>query len=230
MLFWLRITRYFSRMIPSIDHDAVAQRVASALLDIGAIRLRPGEPFTWSSGWKSPIYCDNRLALSYPGIRTFIKDALAARIREAFPGVGAIAGVATAGIPQGALVADALALPFVYVRAKPKEHGMGNAIEGELSAGQKVVVIEDLVSTGGSSLKAVDALRQAGAEVLGMAAIFTYGFAEAERNFAARQMPLVCLSDYAHLLTEATRRNIISETDRVSLAAWRQNPESWQPG
>lgn len=207
--------------------EAIARQVAASLLEIGAIRLRPSDPFTWSSGWKSPIYCDNRLALSYPAVRTYIKNALAERIRREFPTVDAIAGVATAGIPQGALVADVPELPFLYVRSKPKEHGMGNMIEGKIAAGQKVVVIEDLISTGGSSLKVVDALREAGAEVLGMAAIFTYGFAIAEQNFQEKQVPLLTLSDYSYLLTEAVAQNIISEADNISLGAWRQSPDTW---
>jgi len=207
--------------------ETIARRVAASLLEIGAIRLCPSEPFTWSSGWKSPIYCDNRLALSYPSVRSYIKNALAERIRAEFPSVEAIVGVATAGIPQGALVADILELPFLYVRSKPKEHGMGNMIEGKVESGQKVVVIEDLISTGGSSLKVVDALREAGAEVLGMAAIFTYGFAEAERNFDDKQVPLLTLSNYAQLLTEATAQHIISESDKASLDAWRESPDTW---
>ncbi len=218
---------YFCCMILTDTTETIARNVAASLLEIGAIRLRPQEPFTWSSGWKSPIYCDNRLALSYPAIRTYIKQALAARIREVFPAVEAIAGVATAGIPQGALVADALELPFLYVRSKPKEHGMGNMIEGKVDVGQKVVVIEDLVSTGGSSLKVVDAIREAGAEVVGMAAIFTYGFADAEQNFADKHVPLLTLSDYTHLLLEATDRHIVSANDMESLSAWRTNPASW---
>lgn len=209
------------------DTTAIARQVAASLLEIGAIRLRPTDPFTWSSGWKSPIYCDNRLALSYPSVRSYIKNALAERIRAEFPGVQAIVGVATAGIPQGALVADVLELPFLYVRSKPKEHGMGNMIEGKVDAGQKVVVIEDLISTGGSSLKVVDALREAGAEVLGMAAIFTYGFATADQNFAEKQVPLLTLSDYTHLLSVAVEKNSISETDKTSLSAWRQSPDTW---
>ncbi|MDJ1472583.1 orotate phosphoribosyltransferase [Cytophagaceae bacterium YF14B1] len=207
--------------------ETIARQVAASLLEVGAIRLRPSDPFTWSSGWKSPIYCDNRLALSYPAVRTYIKNALAERIRQTFPGVEAIAGVATAGIPQGALVADVLELPFLYVRSKPKEHGMGNMIEGKVSEGQKVVVIEDLISTGGSSLKVVDALREAGAEVLGMAAIFTYGFAVAKENFAEKNVELLTLSDYAYLLTEASNLNIITEADKISLASWRQSPDTW---
>jgi len=197
------------------------------LLDVKAVRLRPDEPFTWSSGWKSPIYCDNRVTLSYPDVRTYIKNALADAIRQHFPTAGAIAGVATAGIAQGALVADILNLPYLYVRPEPKKHGMGNQIEGRLQEGQSVVLIEDLISTGGSSLKVVDALRQAGAEVLGMAAIFTYGFPVAAQNFADKGVELVCLSNYETLINEAQQLNYIPAEAATSLAAWRQNPAEW---
>ena len=197
------------------------------MLAVQAVRLQPNQPFTWSSGWKSPIYCDNRVTLAYPEVRSFIKNALAAAIRQQFPTVDVIAGVATAGIPQGALLADALNLPYCYVRPEPKAHGMGKQIEGHLAKGQRVVVIEDLISTGGSSLKVVDALRAAGADVLGMAAIFTYGFPVADQNFAAKNVPLVCLSNYDALLTEAQTLNYIPVEALDSLAAWRQNPAEW---
>ncbi|GAB4045187.1 orotate phosphoribosyltransferase [Spirosoma litoris] len=192
-----------------------------------AVRLKPNEPFTWSSGWKSPIYCDNRVTLAYPEVRTFIKNALADAIRKRFPTAEVIAGVATAGIPQGALVANALNLPYCYVRPEPKAHGMGKQIEGHLTNGQRVVVIEDLISTGGSSLKVVNALRAAGAEVLGMAAIFTYGFPVASQNFEAKNVPLVCLSNYDALLVEAQELDYIPAEAMESLAAWRQNPAQW---
>ncbi|KAA9356921.1 orotate phosphoribosyltransferase [Larkinella humicola] len=205
----------------------IAAKVARLLLEVKAVRLRPEEPFTWSSGWKSPIYCDNRITLSYPEARTYIRTALADTILKEFPDVQAIAGVATAGIAQGALVADALNLPFLYVRPEPKKHGMGNQIEGRLEDGQRVVVIEDLISTGGSSLKVVDVLRQAGAGVLGMAAIFTYGFPVASQNFADKDVKLVCLSDYETLVGEARDLNYISADAMDSLAAWRQNPAEW---
>ena len=205
----------------------VAEQVARILLDVKAVRLRPDEPFTWSSGWKSPIYCDNRVTLSYPEVRTVIKNALVDAIRRHFPAAGAIAGVATAGIAQGALVADVLNLPYVYVRPEPKKHGMGNQIEGRLEAGQQVVLIEDLISTGGSSLKVVDALRQAGAQVMGMAAIFTYGFPIADQNFAKKGVELVCLSNYETLINEAQQLNYIPAEAAASLAAWRQNPAEW---
>ena len=205
----------------------IAAKVARLLLEVKAVRLRPEEPFTWSSGWKSPIYCDNRITLSYPEARTYIRTALADTILKEFPDVQAIVGVATAGIAQGALVADALNLPFLYVRPEPKKHGMGNQIEGRLENGQRVVVIEDLISTGGSSLKVVDVLRQSGADVLGMAAIFTYGFPVAGQNFADKDVKLVCLSDYETLVGEARDLNYISANAMDSLAAWRQNPAEW---
>lgn len=201
--------------------------VASKLLEIKAIKLQPNEPFTWASGWKSPIYCDNRLALSYPEVRTMIKERLVQVARERFMGVEAIAGVATAGIPQGALLADALGLPFLYVRSKAKGHGMENMIEGKVTAGQKVLVVEDLVSTGGSSLKAVQDLRNAGFEVVGMVAIFTYGFEIAKENFEQAGVKLVCLSDYSALLPKAIEESYVSRTDLESLNTWRKDPGSW---
>ncbi|WP_420149589.1 orotate phosphoribosyltransferase [Spirosoma sp.] len=210
-----------------MDSLSVQQTVARHLLAVQAVRLRPSEPFTWSSGWKSPIYCDNRVTLAHPEVRSFIKNALADAIQQRFPSVEVIAGVATAGIPQGALVADTLDLPYCYVRPEPKAHGMGKQIEGHLASGQRVVVIEDLISTGGSSLKVVDALRAAGADVLGMAAIFTYGFPLADQNFAAKDVPLICLSHYDALLTEAQALNYIPAEALDSLAAWRQNPAVW---
>ncbi len=207
---------------------STAAVVASMLLKIGAIKLSTKRPFTWSSGWKSPIYCDNRLSLSYPDVRAAIRDALADAIRNNFPEVQAIAGVATAGIAQGALVADTLMLPFLYVRPKPKGHGMENLIEGKIARGQKVVVVEDLVSTGGSSLKAAEALRDSGFHVLGMVSIFNYGFDVAEENFRKSNVSLVSLSDYGHLLAEALRENYITEQQLTSLKAWRVDPENWK--
>jgi len=210
-----------------VNKSSIQKTVAQHLLAVQAVRLKPNEPFTWSSGWKSPIYCDNRVTLAYPEVRTYIKNALADAIRERFPSVEVIAGVATAGIPQGALVADVLGLPYCYVRPEPKAHGMGKQIEGHLSSGQRVVVIEDLISTGGSSLKVVNALRAVGAEVIGMAAIFTYGFPVAEQNFASTNVPLVCLSDYDALLIEAQALDYISADAMESLSSWRQNPAQW---
>jgi orotate phosphoribosyltransferase len=202
--------------------------VASKLLEIEAIKLNHRQPFTWSSGWKSPIYCDNRLSLSYPVLRTFIKNSLAAAIRQHFAEAACIAGVATAGVPQGALVADVLELPYVYVRPKPKDHGMGNLIEGKITKGQKVVLVEDLISTGGSSLKAAEALKDAGFSVLGMVAIFTYGFEVAEKNFEQARIPLVCLSDFNQLLKEAVSKNHLDEDQLVYVKSWRLDPANWK--
>jgi orotate phosphoribosyltransferase len=206
----------------------IASQVASQLLKIEAIRLQPEKPFTWASGWKSPIYCDNRLSLSYPKVRNFIKESLTKAIKANFPEVEAIAGVATAGIPQGALIADEMELPFLYVRSKPKGHGMENMIEGKVTPGQKVVVVEDLVSTGGSSLKAVQDLKHAGFEVLGMVAIFTYGFDIAAQNFEEAGVKLVCLSDYAAMLPQALEKNYIDDFALTSLVEWRENPAAWR--
>src|SRR5690606_24576392 len=194
----------------NVTMENAAKEIALKLLQINAIRLSPEKPFTWASGWKSPIYCDNRLSLSFPEIRTNIRDEIVAAIKANFEMPDAIAGVATAGIPQGALVADALQLPFLYVRSSPKDHGLGNQIEGKLEKGQRVVVIEDLISTGGSSLKAVRSLRSAGAEVLGMIAIFTYGFAIADENFKTENVPVVALSNYSTLLEVAFENGMIS--------------------
>ncbi len=214
-------------MIKIIADQQESRKVASMLLTIGAIKLSVNDPFTWSSGWKSPIYCDNRLSLSYPEIRTAIKDSLVAQIKEEFPDVEAIAGVATAGIPQGALVADKMGLPFLYVRSKPKGHGMENLIEGKITSNQKIVLLEDLISTGGSSLKAAEALTQAGFEVMGMAAIFTYGFQVADDNFSQADIPLICLSDYNVLIKEALTQGIIQEIQLQDLKNWRLDPTSW---
>ncbi len=206
---------------------SVAHKIAEILLDAKAVKLSPDAPFTWSSGWKSPIYCDNRVVLSYPEKRKFIKEALAELIKNKFPQATAIAGVATAGIPQGALVADELNLSFAYVRPKPKDHGMGNQIEGRLETTDKVVVIEDLISTGGSSLKAAEALQKAGIEVLGMVSIFTYGFELAEENFKNANIPLVCLSNYNTLIDVAQTKNVVSASQIDSLNAWRVSPSTW---
>lgn len=208
--------------------QSVAAEVANQLLEIQAIRLQPDKPFTWASGWKSPIYCDNRLSLSYPKVRSLIKENLTKSIQHYFPEVEAIAGVATAGIPQGALLANDLDIPFVYVRSKPKGHGMENMIEGKVVTGQKVVVVEDLVSTGGSSLKAVEDLRKAGFEVLGMVAIFSYGFALADENFKNANVKLIVLSHYEAMLPKAVERNYIDQTMLESLSEWRNDPENWK--
>lgn len=208
--------------------DDTAGPIAEMLLKIQAIKLSTQKPFTWSSGWKSPIYCDNRLSLSYPEVRTAIRNGLMAAIRENFFTAEAIAGVATAGIAHGVLVADGLDLPFLYVRPKPKQHGMENLIEGRVVKNQKVVVIEDLVSTGGSSLKAVEALRAAGFKVLGMVSVFNYGFDLATRNFYEADVSLISLSDYGHLLTQAVQEKYIGEEDLISLKAWRVDPSHWK--
>ena len=205
----------------------VSSKIASLLLEVGAVKLSPESPFKWASGWNSPIYCDNRLTLSFPEARTFIKNALAEIICQNFPDIQSIAGVATAGIPQGALVADILDKPFVYVRPKPKDHGMANLIEGNVEKGQKVVVVEDLISTGGSSIKAVEALRDAGVDVIGMVAIFTYGFKIADENFGKANVKLVTLSNYHFLLEEGLRGNYITEGQVTSLKKWRESPETW---
>lgn len=208
--------------------EEMAGPVAAMLLQIQAIKLNTEKPFTWSSGWKSPIYCDNRLSLSYPQVRTQIRDGLVQAIRENFFTVESVAGVATAGIAQGALVADKLDVPFLYVRPKPKDHGMENLIEGHVVKGQKVVVVEDLVSTGGSSLKAVQALREAGFDVLGMVSIFNYGFDIATRNFYEANTSLISLSDYNSLLKYALSQKYITEDQVTSLKAWRVDPSGWK--
>jgi orotate phosphoribosyltransferase len=208
--------------------EETAGPIAEMLLKIQAIKLNTNKPFTWSSGWKSPIYCDNRLSLSHPDVRNAIKNGLTAAIKENFFTAEAIAGVATAGIAHGALVADALDLPFLYVRPKPKGHGMENLIEGKVVKDQKVVVVEDLVSTGGSSLKAVDALRSAGFRVLGMVSVFNYGFDVATKNFYEADVSLISLSDYGHLLSQAVAEKYIKEDELVSLKAWRVDPAHWK--
>lgn len=200
---------------------------AEKLLRIKAIKLQPANPFTWASGWKSPFYCDNRKTLSYPSLRNFVKIEISRIIQERFGQVDAIAGVATGAIPQGALVADELNLPFVYVRSHPKDHGLENLIEGELRPGMKVVVIEDLVSTGGSSLKAVEAIRNNGCEVIGMVASFTYGFQVSIDAFKAAKVTLVTLTNYEAVLEEALRTEYISEEDIPVLNTWRKDPAHW---
>ncbi len=203
------------------------EKIVSYLLQSNAIKLEPANPFTWASGWKSPIYCDNRRTLSYPVVRTFIRDAFVHMITEKFGTADVIAGVATGAIAQGALVADAMDLPFVYVRSSAKNHGMENLIEGELKTDSRVVIVEDLVSTGGSSLKALHALQDAGAEVLGMVAIFTYGFPVAEQNFKEAGCRLFTLSDYNTLLDVALKTGTISDAQIEILRTWRQDPGNW---
>ncbi|MCE2617267.1 MAG: orotate phosphoribosyltransferase [Phocaeicola sp.] len=200
---------------------------AEKLLRIKAIKLQPANPFTWASGWKSPFYCDNRKTLSYPSLRNFVKIEISRIIQERFGQVDAIAGVATGAIPQGALVADELNLPFVYVRSHPKDHGLENLIEGELRPGMRVVVVEDLVSTGGSSLKAVEAIRNNGCEVIGMVASFTYGFQVSVDAFKAAKVTLVTLTNYEAVLEEALKTEYISEEDVTVLNTWRKDPAHW---
>lgn len=208
--------------------DTLKKVFASKLLDIKAIKLQPNDPFTWASGWKSPFYCDNRKALSFPELRNFVKLQLVHTVMQHFPQAQAVAGVATGAIAQGALVADELNMPYVYVRAKAKDHGMGNLIEGELPAGAKVVVVEDLISTGGSSLKAVEALRAAGYEVVGMVASYTYGFPVAAKAFADAGVELQTLTDYDHVVEQALATGYISEADVELLHEWRKDPANWR--
>jgi len=205
------------------------QLLAEKLLKISAIKLQPANPFTWASGWNSPIYTDNRKTLSYPDVRSFIKVELCRLILENFGDADAVAGVATGAIAQGALVADTLGLPYVYVRSTPKDHGLENLIEGNLKPGQKVVVIEDLISTGGSSLKAVQAIRNAGCEVVGMAAIFTYGFPIAEDAFDKAGVKLLTLSNYNSMLEAALNSGYIKGEDIETLKEWRKDPANWYP-
>ncbi|NDV94219.1 orotate phosphoribosyltransferase [Dysgonomonas sp. 521] len=208
--------------------NTLEKLTAEKLLSIRAIKLQPSNPFTWASGWKSPIYCDNRKLISYPRIRTFIKTELARLILENFQEVDAIAGVATGAIAPGALVADALGLPFVYIRSTPKDHGLENLIEGELKPGSKVVVVEDLVSTGKSSLKAVEAVRRDGSEVIGMVANFTYDFPIATDNFKNAGVELITLTNYDAVLKEALRIEYIAESDLETLQEWRKSPADWK--
>ncbi|MFM6976209.1 MAG: orotate phosphoribosyltransferase [Sphingobacteriaceae bacterium] len=210
-----------------VDKIEIEQKVAEFLLQIKAIKLQPEKPFTWASGWKSPIYCDNRITLSHPTIRTYIRQKLAKLIQEEYGSIDLIAGVATAGIPQGVLVAQELGLPFIYVRAKAKEHGTGSLIEGEFQAGQRVVVIEDLISTGKSSIQAVEALREAGCVVVGLAGIFSYGFELAAENFRKAKCPFFTLSNYQALIQYAAATQMIGESELKVLEMWRLEPQTW---
>ena len=207
--------------------STVEKIFAEKLLKVKAIKLQPEQPFTWASGWKSPFSCDNRKTLAFPALRTFVKLQLSRIVAELYPEADAIAGVATGAIAQGALVADELALPFAYVRSKPKDHGMANLIEGDLQPGMKVVVVEDLISTGGSSLKAVEALRQHGCEVLGMVAAYTYGFPVAEDAFAAAGVTLTTLTNYEAVVETALQTGYIEQSHVPMLAAWRKDPANW---
>ena len=205
----------------------IKKQFAQKLMDIKAIKLQPNEPFTWASGWKSPIYTDNRKTLGHPSLRSFVKLELCHVIQENFPEADAVAGVATGAIAQGALVAEELGLPYCYVRPKPKDHGMGNQVEGEIKKGSKVIVVEDLISTGGSSLKAVAALREYGVEVIGMVASFTYGFPVAEEAFREAGVRLITLSDYNAVVEQAAETGYIKEEEKAVLAEWRKDPSVW---
>lgn len=202
--------------------------VAEKLLQSNAIKLNPAQPFTWASGWKSPIYCDNRRVLSFPFIREFVKSEMCNVIFQEFPDAELLAGVATAGIPWGAMAADQLKLPYIYVRPKPKEHGLGNQIEGYFTAGQKVVVIEDLISTGKSSLQVVDVIKAAGMEVMGMVSIFTYGFSVATEAFAKAGVPYISLTNYPTLIELAVEKGIVSANQQDILMDWRKDPAGWK--
>jgi orotate phosphoribosyltransferase len=207
--------------------EEMKKEIAAHLLEIGAVSLEPQEPFTWSSGLKSPIYCDNRLTLAYPNVRNAIADGLTKLIRAHFSDVEAIAGTATAGIPHAAWVSERLNLPMCYVRSQAKGHGKGKQIEGKVDKGQKVVVVEDLISTGGSSLNAVRALREAGCQVLGIVAIFTYGLEKAKRAFAENNVEVYTLTDYDTLIKTAVELGVVTEQDLATLRKWRENPEEW---
>jgi orotate phosphoribosyltransferase len=211
-----------------IVNNDKALKVAEFLLQVKAVKLQPNAPFTWASGWNSPIYCDNRITLSYPNIRTFIRQSYSESIIECFGKPDVIAGVATGGIPQGALIAQELGLPFIYVRSSAKEHGMGNQVEGHFEKGQKVVVIEDLISTGGSSIKAIEALKSAGLDVKGLVATFTYGFKIADEKFREANCPYVTLTNYDFLIEEALQKEYITESDLQSLREWKDQPETWK--
>ena len=208
----------------------VATEFAAQLLEVKAVKVQPTEPFTWASGWKSPFYCDNRKTLSYPKLRTFVKNNLVELIKASFSDADAVAGVATGAIAQGALVADVLGLPFCYVRSKVKDHGMGNLIEGTLPEGSKVVVVEDLISTGGSSLKAVEALRAAGFEVVGMVAAYTYGFPIAEQAFQKAGVRLLTLTNYEAVVSVAIESGYITADQQPTLNEWRKDPANWMAG
>lgn len=208
--------------------NSIEKEIAQSLLQIKAIKLNPATPFTWASGWNSPIYCDNRKILSYPPVRKQVYEAFAQIIAEKYPEAEIIAGVATGAIAHGVLAAEKMGKPFIYVRSAPKSHGMTNQVEGEYHQGAKVVVIEDLVSTGGSSLNAVEALRDAGCDVLGMVAIFTYGFPKAEQNFAAANVKLDTLSNYNAMIGQAIEQGYVQASELETLKEWRQSPETWR--
>ena len=207
----------------------IARQTAEQLLQIKAIKLQPEEPFTWASGWKSPIYCDNRITLSYPPVRNFLRENLVKAINDKYGTPNVIAGVATGAIAIGVLVAQEMGLPFVYIRPEAKKHGRQNKIEGHIESGQNVVIVEDLISTGGSSLKAYEALKEANVNVLGMVALFTYGFDVSESNFKQANCDLVTLSDYGHLLEQVNSTGYIKEDTLETLKSWREDPANWNP-
>ena len=207
--------------------ESESRKLARLLLEIGAVKLNTEEPFTWASGKKSPIYCDNRLTLSHPFIRDYIKEKLVKLVRQHYPGIEAVAGVATAGIPQGVLLADALELPFLYVRSSPKGHGMENMIEGEVVRDQKVLLVEDLISTGGSVLRAAAALDLVGLQIEGVVAMFTYDFDDTRKRFYDAEIPIRTLTNYNILVEEAIARKYISAKDLSSLQHWRKSPDTW---
>jgi orotate phosphoribosyltransferase len=210
-----------------IDNKDNALKIAEILLNVKAVKLQPNQPFTWASGWKSPIYCDNRVTLSYPKERTHIRQAFVESILNRFGKPDLIAGVATGGIPQGALVAQEMGLPFIYIRSAAKGHGLGNMIEGHYTKGQRVILIEDLISTGGSSLKAAEALKEAELDVKGLVAIFSYGFKDASENFKRAECPFITLTDYSVLIEQALNSNYIGKNDLTLLQNWRENPAHW---
>ena len=209
------------------DFD-IAQQIAKSLLQINAIILQPNKPFKWAAGWNSPIYCDNRKTLSFPEIRTFVRTSLASAVKNHYKGANLIAGVATAGIPHGTLVAEELGLPFIYVRSKAKNHGKQNQIEGYFEGGQSVILIEDLISSGKSSLEAVSTLRNSGLKVKGLVSIFNYGFEEAKQNFKSAKCDYISLCDYENLLPQALKTNYITKTELPMLQKWRENPSKWK--
>lgn len=214
-------------MSTGIFNESLAKNIAKDLLSIDAIKIQPENPFTWTSGWKSPIYCDNRLSLSFPTVRDNIANAFVDLIKTKYNGATVIAGVATAGIPQGAIIAHIMGLPFVYIRSSAKSHGMQNQIEGKISSADKVVVVEDLISTGGSSIAAVNALKETGAEILALVSIFTYGFEKSYEAFKANNIEYSTLSSYIFLLETLKESNKLTEEQFIHLNKWRQNPESW---
>lgn len=209
--------------------EKIAEEIAEGLLDIKAVVLRPRQPFTWASGWLSPIYCDNRLILSYPEIRTKVCSSFCKLIRKYFSDAECIAGVATAGIAHAALIANELGLPMAYVRSSPKGHGLEKLIEGKIDAGQKVLVIEDLISTGKSSIQAANSIREAGGNVIGLAAVFSYEFEDARRAFTEKDIPFFTLSAYTHLIKHAIENKYIAEIDMDTLSQWRESPSTWKP-